>query len=549
MSTSTTSKAISRRKIALTERPRWRLLGFDFSHPFTSLWHLFVSVRLAIILITSIAILSIIGTIIIQAPSEVTASPEDYSAWIAANAYQQYGNWASILDWLQVFTLFHSWYFKILITLLAINIFIGGMVARAPGIWQKFRHPPLKRADGFYLNSPVKVGVTYGETATVDTITRLTTFFKRSGYRVEQAPHSEDEVAYLYIHKYSWSTLSTFVFHTCLIGVMLCFVITGWRGFGPNSMAERILPEPIYTYFQSLAGFSYTQPLPNNTQGVVYPLGTSHNIYYRVNNFVADFDPVLLSPVDYYTDLEIYQDGKLVATKRIRVNDALTYQGVTFHQASFMMYTNIDIRDQQGNVIYSGAVPLLDHRTSTPDPNTGNVLQTNNAEAIPLPNLGETMNLIAALVGDTWIVGIKGFSSDQKELFSGAAAFGKSCLDQNLLPIEGGQFGCKLTNGWWMKVNEVQRGTVLLITKDSGSPLLWPILILLVFSLWITFGLPPRRIWLHVTRDQVQLAALKEHTFNMQRELENIARKLGNHPLRKQAVLTDTQGNKKKQKS
>jgi len=53
---------------------------------------------------------------------------------------------------------------------------------------------------------------------------------------------------------------------------------------------------------------------------------------------------------------------------------------------------------------------LFDQRTTKPDPNSGNVLQTNNAENVPLANYGATMNVGSFFIGNNqWVVGIKGF--------------------------------------------------------------------------------------------------------------------------------------------
>lgn len=535
------------RKIQRSAHPaphRGLLWGFDYRHPFEALWKLFGSVRLAIVLISTLVGLSIVGVIVAQASAEIVASPQDYAAWVATSAHQQYGNFTDLMNWLQLFIIFRSWYFKVLIVLLALNTFVGGMLNRAPKIWREFRHPQLRRADGFYANSPVRAGVTasqFGGT-TPATVTGLRAIFQRRGFRVTEAPGSNEQVSYLYVQRQSWASLSTFVFHTCLILTMFSAVLTGWGGFGVNSNAQRVLPGPIYQYFQNLGGFSYVQPLPNGEGGVVYPLGTDHNIRYRAEDFVATYDPRRGTPTDFYTDLQVFQDGRMVAQKRIRVNDPLTYQGVTFHQASFMMYTQVTLRDNQGSVLFSGAVPLLNQQTSQPDPNSGNVLQTNNAQDVPISTYGYTMNLAAAAL-DTghWYLGVGGFDAQQRPLFKGVALVTPNqaqrvvgCInsDANATPTDPGTYGCQLSNGWWLQVNDLRRGTVLLITKDSGTPLLWPSLTLLILSVSITFLFPMRRIWARVEGDQVRMAALQEHKVNMQRDLDDAVRALGNRPLR-----------------
>lgn len=544
---------VVRRKAPIAAHPQpGYLWGFHYRRPFDALWSLFSSVKLAIVLILCLMAISIIGVFISQAPAEVISSPDDYAAWVLANAQVQYHSFTGLMDWMQLFTIFRSWYFKTLLVLLAVNILVGGMLNRWPGIWQKFRHPHLKRNEGFYRNSPVKVGLTVGaeDASTATTVAQLEAFWRKRGYRVTPAPESSDGTAYLYVHKHAWSALSTFVFHTALIATMLCAVLTGWGGFGQNSMAQRILPSGIYNYFQNLAGFSYDQPLPNGDQGVVYPLGTPHNLYYRAQDFVMTVDPVRFQPTDFYTDLQIFQDGKLVAQKRIRVNDPLTYQGVTFHQASFMMYTNIQLRDAQGQVIYSGSIPLTDHSVSPPDPNTGNVLQLNRSPDVPIPNYNETMGVGAELgPNGAWLVGINGADTNGQPIFHGGGIFAGACIaPDNLSFVAATANGCLLTNGWYLQINDVRRGTVLLVTKDAGSPWLWPVLALLVLSLWVTFTFPPRRFWVRVEGSQVRMAALKEHFVNMQRELATFARGLGNRPLRPETPAETPHPTKKKEK-
>ena len=548
MTTLSVTRTVRKRgKDAPTPERTSFLPRFDFRRPFDALWGLFSSLRLLIVLLSLLVIVSFIGVLIAQAPAEVISSPTDYASWVAVNAHAQFKDFTGLLDWLQLFVIFRSWYFKVLIVLLALNILVGGTINRFPAIWQKFRHPQFKRAEGFYANSPVKVGVTVGNegATTAETVAGLRAFFHKRGMKVDLAKESNEQVAYFYVHKHSWTTLSTFVFHICLISGMLCAVLTTWSGFGSNSMAQRVLPAPIYTYFQDLAGFSYNQPLPDGTQGVVYPLGTAHNVFYRVKSFTSVLDPVRLMPIDFYTDMELYQDGKLVAQKRIRVNDPLTYQGVTYHQASFMMYSDLTIRDQTGNVLYSAKIPL-DSQKSTQDPNSGNVFNTNTAYDIPITSYGgETMNVTAISVNSAnlkqWLVLAQGYDSHQTKLFAGGGLSGvqnvPTCVNaaDNTYTTTA-QFGCKLSNGWYMTVNDVRQGTVLLVTKDSGSPLLFPILFLLVVSLWVTFGMPPRRYWVRVEGDQVRLAALKEHFANMQRDLDGFARALGNRPLRPDQV-------------
>jgi cytochrome c biogenesis protein ResB len=65
---------------------------------------------------------------------------------------------------------------------------------------------------------------------------------------------------------------------------------------------------------------------------------------------------------------------------------------------------------------------------------------------------------------------------------------------------------------------------VLLVTKDAGDMFIWPIAVILILSLCVTFYFPQRRIWLRIAGNSVQMAALREHFTNIRTDLLGISR-------------------------
>ncbi|HEY7358837.1 MAG TPA: cytochrome c biogenesis protein ResB [Ktedonobacterales bacterium] len=528
MATTQAPRVVSRRRAGAKAAPARRPNRFRryWKHPVNSFWGLFSSVKTAIVLIALITAICIIGILVIQAPQEITASPSDFSLWVSSEMVGKYGQtWTSIFNALGFFTIFSSWYFKAILVLLAINVTVCTL-NRAPGIWYNFRNPAVRTNDRFYQNALARQ-----ELDTLQDAEGVRRFFRKKHYRVKVKEGNANGATYLYAYKNTWATLSTFVFHACLVALMLAPLLTIWRGFGANSMAEHILPAPVYNYLQSLAGFSYTQPLPDGESGVVYPIGTAHNIEYRTDQFVAKFNPTNGEPTDFYTDLTIFQDGKQVAQQRIRVNDPLTYQGVTFHQASFILYAWITITDAKGNVIFNQK-PVLNENLNDINPNTGNSVPVSVAENIPIPNIQEDMNVAATQTPDGWAVIVNGSDQKGNPSFCGISSASNSApiidLSQSNLSCEKAFAALQLgqavkLKGWTLNVKLVKEGTVLLITKDSGSPLIWPISALLVLSLCVTFYFPQRRVWIRFRDGHVQFAGLKEHFINVQRDFNTLA--------------------------
>jgi len=96
--------------------------------------------------------------------------------------------------------------------------------------------------------------------------------------------------------------------------------------------------------------------------------------------------------------------------------------------------------------------------------------------------------------------------------------------DKAVVRLQQGQSGQSFDKQWSIKLNSASEATVLLVTKDAGSILVWPTAIILILSLCITFYFPQKRLWIRVKGKQVQLAALREHFTNIRTELITVTR-------------------------
>ena len=503
------SKVNVRKRGRFAQRMRYRL-----RHPINSMWGWLSSVRNAIYLIVAIVVVCFIGIYVMQAPAEVIGDPVSYTAWVQQNALPQYGSLTSIFDWLQFFTIFSSWYFKLLLTLLSLSVVVCTL-NRAPAIWHNFAHPLIRRSDKFYMNALERAEFTRS-----NAVEWTTAAMRRRQYRVRSivAGQEPDEVTYLYANKHSWATLSTFVFHATLVALLMAGVISQWRGFDPNSPARRILPAPIVSLSDSLAGFTFDQALPDGQSAIVYPRGTPHNISFRTNSFKATFDPKTGMPTDYVTDLSVYKDGELVAhSDHLRVNQPLSYDGIIFHQSSLISSANITITNKQGYVLFSQPVVL------------------DQSETLPS---GETVDLASNIaIGDTNMVmsvlfphapGLQLAQVQHPTMLITIGAPGASTnQDKAVLRLQQGESKQSSDKQWTITLNRASEATVLLVTKDAGSVFIWPIAVIFILSLCVTFYFPQRRIWIRIQGDRVQMAALREHFVNIRTDLIGVTKESG----------------------
>ena len=83
--------------------------------PFTKIWKFFASVRLTIVLLLTLAATSVVGTLIPQ-----NQSPQDYFKAFGAVLYR-------LFSLLGFFDLYYSWWFQMLMLMLAVNILGDGL--------------------------------------------------------------------------------------------------------------------------------------------------------------------------------------------------------------------------------------------------------------------------------------------------------------------------------------------------------------------------------------------------------------------------------------
>jgi cytochrome c biogenesis protein len=476
-------------------------------HPIDGIWGWLSSVRTAIFLIASIAVICCIGIYFVQAPGEVLSDPVAYAAWVQQNALPRYGSLTPIYDWLRFYTIFSSWYFMLLLTVLSLSIIVCTL-NRAPGIWHNFKHPLIRRNGNFYQNALER-----NEFAHPDAVQWTQSHFRKRGYRVRML--KDNEITYLYVHKNSWATLSTFVFHAALVTLLMAGVLSQWHGFAPKSLARRILPAPFVGLSDNLAGFTFDQALPNGQSAVVYPRGTPHNISFRTNNFTASFDAKTGLPTDYVTDLSVYQDGELVAhSNHLRVNDPLSYGGVVFHQSSLIPSVNVTISDAQGCIVCDEPI-VLDQSE-----NISSNLAVDFAKGIPIAGSNLTLGVFFIHTPSMQLAQVQHPSM----LITVGAANTPATQDKAIVRLQPGQSGESIDKQWTIRLNSASEATVLLVTKDAGSMLIWPTAIILILSLCITFYFPQKRIWIRVKGQQVQLAALREHFTNIRTDMLTVVR-------------------------
>lgn len=409
-------------------------------------WRFFTSVRLALILILIIAAAVMAGTLLDQAPASVFGDSAAYQQWLDL-ARGKYGTtWANIFNFLQLFNVFHSWWFRVLVALLTANIIVCS-INRWKGIWTTAFRTRVRMGDAFFQHS--RFNATMVAPMSLDTAAeRVKRALSRARYRV-QTQADAGSVA-IYADRYRLSKFGTFFSHLSIV-MILAGTIVG-----------------------SLWGFSDGQFIV--AEGTTRDVGHGTGLSVRLEHFTDEYF-LEGPPKDYRSELVIYNNGVEVKQGETHVNSPLSYHGVVFHQAFFGQTAVMQVKDASGAELWNAPVPLAWQSVNGNRPLGSFTLAGKNMAVYvigpqqngtndPLIPAGEMRVEVYTQTTDTLVKADTLTQGTPKEL--------------------GGLTFTFLREG---------RFTGLKITKDPGANLIWIAAALMIVGLVALFYFPHRRLW------------------------------------------------------
>jgi len=270
--------------------------------PFAALWDFLCSLKLTIATLILLAATSIIGTVVQQ-----NRSPQEYLQIYSETTFK-------VLDSLQVFDMYHSWWFLGLLGVFTLNL-IACSIKRLPRVWKNVRDPVLAPDDTLYRTLSnfeevvvrdrdldqvqERVGSVLGKEFAPPTVTR------------------DGEAVHLFAQKMPWARFGVYVTHLSIIIIFIGAIIGSLWGYK--------------AFVNIVEGTSTDKAYPRG-QGEPIDLGFS----VRADDFNVSFYEGTGRPKEFMSILDVVDGGKEVVTDRkIVVNDPLTYEGITFYQSSY----------------------------------------------------------------------------------------------------------------------------------------------------------------------------------------------------------------------
>ena len=439
------------------------------------LWRLLTSVDFAVVQIIFLSVLAAIGMTLQQLPDFAFRSPGDYATAmdeIRARYDPVLGVGAvGVLERLGAFAIFRSAIFGMALVVLVISIVVCTL-DRTPRLWRDVSTIRIAQPEPFFDPSlPDRAAMSGVGAAEVAGVVR------RHGFRVSEAT-DPDGTEHVYGDRHQYTKMATLFTHLGLILFLVAAAVTS--RFGDE---------------QGLV-------VPEGEALTVQPIGTPGLLLVKNLGFEAPgFETGM--PSDFTTDLAVFQDGREIARKTIRVNDPLSIGGYTFHQNGFGPAPHLVIRDTAGKPLWDAQVPMTDSARGSPYVTM----------AVPARDFGLQLLLTRDTEG-------RGVVLVLPYRVLGEDAAGSPIVD-NLAPVTllRGETRVSDELGVSLELTDFGEYTLLIAKRDPGQGIVWLAFASLITGIAITFYLPRRRIWARIARDgRVGLVWRSDRYVDVERE-------------------------------
>ena len=414
------------------------------------LWGLLTSVNFAVVQIIVLALFGVVGMTLRQLPGFAFRSPTDYANEMARlhGIYDPTlgSGVVDALERLQLFQVFSSAWFSVGLVVLIISI-VACTIDRTPRLWRQSADIRVVQPGPFYDPAlPDRAMVTGLSTPAVADALRRRRFVVRE--------HVLDGVTYLYGDRNRWTKMATLLTHAGLVTFLVAAAVTTRLGDEQGLVVAE--------------GESLT----------VQPIGTPGLLLVRNLGFDAPGSDTG-HPTDFTTRLAVYQDGRQIAEKVIRVNDPLTVGGYTFHQNGFGPAPDMVIRDAAGKPLWTGPVPMTDEAAGFP------------TTQFAVPGRDVALQLVLQRQADgTGVVLVLPYRAD------GTNADGsRNIVGLEPIVLAQGEAATPLGTDFSIELRGFSDYTLLIAKRDPGQGLVWMAFGFLITGLLITFWMPRRRFW------------------------------------------------------
>ena len=298
------------------------------------IWRQLTSMRTALLLLLLLAAASVPGSIYPQR----SADPNGVVKYFDDNPQL-----AEVLDFFQLFDVYTSVWFSAIYILLFTSL-VGCVLPRTKIHYEALKAEPVQTPTNL-SRMPVFEAATSPKG--VDPVEKGMQILKSQRYRVVRRGDSiSAEKGYL-------RETGNLVFHFSLVGVLIAIGIGGGLSFS----GQRVLAEGD-TFVNNLAGFDSLSP------GTFFNPDNLAPISVTLDKFEVDYDFAnetnIGAPLDFRATVTVRSpEDQQGQTALVRVNEPLDGPGASVYLTGHGYAPEITIRDENGDITYSGASIFL----------------------------------------------------------------------------------------------------------------------------------------------------------------------------------------------
>ena len=441
-------------------------------------WQFFVSVKLTVFLLLTLATTSIIGTLIPQNQSQA-----EYVKAFGPFWYRVY----SVLD---LFDMYHSWWFQLLLITLTANIVICSIDRFSATRKIIFPGTPKFNVGRFRKLSQKE---TFDSDESAETLLERYASALSKGFSYQRSEVT-DRGQCLFAEKWRQARLGVYVVHFSVVLLLLGSLIGSLFGFegyvnigeGESSRVIRLRNKPA-------------------------TLALDFEI--RCDDFDVSFYDTG-APKEFRSSLTILEDGREAVKKDIIVNDPLRYKGVNIFQSSY--------GEIPGNTVILSFTERKSGRTYTHKTALGQPLALNDTHGtLVLSAYNPTAKFRGHPVGPAFTATLTPVQGEAIEL---------------LLPLRFPTFDRMRKGDLVVAIKDIEQRyyTGLQVTNDPGVWVVYSGFILMLLGCYITFFMSHQQVCVELvhkgngTRVIVSGTSAK-NKFGMQQRVKRISEGLKQH--------------------
>jgi len=455
------------------------------------LWRFFSSVKFTVVILILLAVASIIGTLIPQIPQrEITGFAGGLSPGIR-----------KLFFMLGFFDLYHALWFRLLLTLLTLNLVVCSL-ERFPGAWKRFRFSPRVDRDKPFEDLPVEQTFVVQENmeGAVDRVQKV----MKKTYGQPRHKNSRNR-SYVYGEKGAFAHFGVYLVHLSVLIILVGGLVGSFLGFEASVMI-----------LEGETADTVTLRKQNR------PLGLGFNI--RCDRLFVDYYENG-APKEYRSDITFFKDGKEAKKTSIRVNHPAIFEGVTLYLSTIGSVPGGRVRLRVAQKPGAAAASRFELQKGTEQPLPGDdgFFRILKVSSDFMGRLGPAVK-----------IAVRNGKEQETEFW----VFQERDMIQKRFPglmAQDPRLNASAFEPYTFYLEGMERlsYTGLQVNRDPGVPIVWTGCFLMVAGFFVTFFMSHRRIWIRLSsiRKGVRVEVAGTATKNpvgFQREMERLTASLKN---------------------